>query len=114
MQTSLLSNDDFLDNPTRIDTCQGDSGGPIMRFESKERRWVLAGVTSYGKDCAHPLYAGVYTRVSAYRDWIKSIVTDRFFEQEVSGVNSLTPYSIALILPSCYLIARSIPITFVL
>ena len=81
-----------------------------MHFESKQRRWVLAGVTSYGRDCAHPLYAGVYTRVSVYQDWIKSIVTDRFFEQEVSGANSLSTYSIASVLSCCCLLLRSLPI----
>ena len=80
-----------------------------MHFESKQRRWVLAGVTSYGRDCAHPLYAGVYTRVSVYQDWIKSIVTDRFFEQEVSGADALSTYSIAFVLASCCLIVWSLP-----
>ena len=59
-----------------LDTCQGDSGGPLMVFTAS-RQWVIAGVTSYGKDCAAPPYAGVYTRVAAYLNWIKSLnVTD--------------------------------------
>ena len=36
------------------DTCQGDSGGPLMYRETingKEKMFV-AGVTSYGDDCA--------------------------------------------------------------
>ena len=47
-----------------------------MHFDDKERRWVLVGVTSYGIRCAEPNYAGVYTRVSVYRDWIRSIVAN--------------------------------------
>ena len=56
------------------DTCQGDSGGPIMYYSQAQRAWVLAGITSYGRGCGLPNYAGVYTRVSAYMDWIRSTV----------------------------------------
>ncbi|UJR16589.1 hypothetical protein I4U23_003489 [Adineta vaga] len=62
------------------DTCQGDSGGPLMRYEPKQQRWILAGITSFGMGCADPRYSGVYTRVSAYRDWLRSIISDGFIE----------------------------------
>ena len=55
------------DTVTPKDTCQGDSGGPfVQRNEFGE--WFLAGVTSSGSGCGGH---GVYTRVSAYEDWIK-------------------------------------------
>ncbi|XP_057375239.1 trypsin Blo t 3-like [Daphnia carinata] len=41
-----------------------DSGGPLLVDG------VLAGITSYGRGCADPNYAGVYTRVSNYVGWI--------------------------------------------
>ncbi|CAF2962673.1 unnamed protein product [Rotaria sp. Silwood2] len=67
-----------------LDTCQGDSGGPLMRFESAQRQWVLTGVTSFGKGCGDPRYAGVYTRVAVYTDWLKSIIgNDGLVEVEV-------------------------------
>ncbi|CAF3334871.1 unnamed protein product [Rotaria sp. Silwood1] len=44
-------------------TCQGDSGGPLMHYSEKEQLWLLAGITSYGRGCALPNYATVYTRV---------------------------------------------------
>nr|CAH0101344.1 unnamed protein product [Daphnia galeata] len=46
------------------DTCQGDSGGPLLfgRFQ--------VGITSFGRGCADPNYAGVYTRVTNYLGWI--------------------------------------------
>lgn len=34
------------------------------------QQWVLVGVTSYGVGCGRRNYAGVYTRVAAYQDWI--------------------------------------------
>ncbi len=45
------------------DTCSGDSGGPLM--VARADAWVLAGVTSWGIDCADPDYPGVYARVGA-------------------------------------------------
>jgi secreted trypsin-like serine protease len=57
-----------------LDTCQGDSGGPIMYFSTKKGRWILTGIISYGYRCALRDYAGVYTRISVYIDWIKSII----------------------------------------
>ncbi|CAF3816824.1 unnamed protein product [Rotaria magnacalcarata] len=76
------------------DTCQGDSGGPLMHFESTQRRWMLVGITSYGKCCANPFYSGVYTRVAAYTNWLRShIVNDGLVEVDVSdsGVKSSIP-----------------------
>ena len=48
------------------DSCNGDSGGPLM-FDGKQ-----AGITAYGLGCAREGYPGVYTRVSAYQDWIEA------------------------------------------
>ena len=54
-----------------IDTCQGDSGGPLMMF-GPNKQWILVGLTSSGIGCARPQYSGIYTRVAAFQDWIKS------------------------------------------
>ncbi|CAF1576171.1 unnamed protein product [Adineta ricciae] len=51
------------------DTCQGDSGGPLVMFSSS-KQWVLVGLTSNGIGCAQANYAGIYTRVAAYEDWL--------------------------------------------
>ncbi len=54
----------------RVDTCQGDSGGPLV-LKAQE---VLVGVTSFGEGCARPQKYGIYTRVSAYIDWIRQVM----------------------------------------
>lgn len=56
------------------DTCQGDSGGPLLMKEYAT--WYAVGITSLGQGCASGP-PSVYTRVSAYLDWIESIVWPR-------------------------------------
>jgi len=51
------------------DACQGDSGGPLVYTQGSEV--LLAGLTSWGIGCARPGYAGVYTNVGFYADWIQ-------------------------------------------
>ena len=60
------------------DTCIGDSGGPLMKKveEDYQTNWYLFGITSYGPyKCGSEGRPSIYTKVSAYMDWIQSIVT---------------------------------------
>jgi secreted trypsin-like serine protease len=51
------------------DSCQGDSGGPLQ-VPDGAGGFKLAGIVSFGRGCGRPGFAGVYTRVSSYIDWI--------------------------------------------
>ncbi|XP_006128902.2 enteropeptidase [Pelodiscus sinensis] len=55
-----------------VDSCQGDSGGALMIQDNS--RWLLAGVTSFGYQCALPQRPGVYARVTQFVDWIKQFI----------------------------------------
>ena len=49
------------------DACTGDSGGPLGD------RTTVYGIVSFGKGCGEPNVPGVYTRISAYRTWIREM-----------------------------------------
>lgn len=52
-----------------VDACGGDSGGPLV-VRDRIGGYRLAGLTSWGNDCALEGFPGVYTRVSKYVDWV--------------------------------------------
>lgn len=61
------------------DSCQSDSGGPlryVMEDGDGVKRQVLVGIVSFGSGCARSSNPGVYTRVSAFRDWINGTLAE--------------------------------------
>ncbi|XP_061515765.1 transmembrane protease serine 9 [Anopheles gambiae] len=59
----------------KMDTCPGDSGGPLqvkLLHNAKVTPFVVA-VTSFGSACGQST-PGVYTKVSKYAPWIRSVI----------------------------------------
>ena len=56
------------------DACKGDSGGPLM-VRLEDGTYQLVGVVAVGFGCGNPDYPGIYTKVSAYIDWITEQLT---------------------------------------
>ncbi|TGZ39007.1 venom protease [Temnothorax longispinosus] len=55
------------------DACQGDSGGPLMTSNPQDQKTqYIIGIVSYGFKCAEPGFPGVYSRVTAFLDFITS------------------------------------------
>lgn len=49
-------------------------GGPLVALaESNDEKPTLVGIVSWGFGCAKPYYPGIYSRVSAVREWIYSV-----------------------------------------
>jgi len=52
------------------DSCAGDSGGPLLVDG------VAVGIVSFGSGCARDNVPAVYTRISAYEEWISNGICD--------------------------------------
>jgi secreted trypsin-like serine protease len=80
------------------DTCEGDSVGSMMYYSKQYRQWIVAGITSDGYGCGESNHAGVYTRISMYIDWIKSIAgIDSVFIAGENSANSGTVSNLVFI-----------------
>ncbi|XP_066954752.1 uncharacterized protein [Macrobrachium rosenbergii] len=56
----------------RIDTCTGDSGGPLTCKDGG--RYVLYGITSWGKGCGRRGQPGMYTKITKFLRWIHDTI----------------------------------------
>lgn len=51
------------------DSCDGDSGTGLMSFDGNN--WTLDGIVSFGYLCGLQGWPGIYTKISAYSEWIQ-------------------------------------------
>jgi secreted trypsin-like serine protease len=68
-------------NPTMIcagasgkGACIGDAGGPLIIRGNTAIKDVQVGILSWGQDCGMANYPDVYTRVSAYSQWVQNYI----------------------------------------
>ena len=52
------------------DACAGDSGSPLVIPGDSAQEDVLVGIVSFGRGCGRPNFPGVYTRLSAFSDYV--------------------------------------------
>ncbi len=80
---TLLSSQLCAGYPRLKDACTGDSGDPMMLMV--DGQWTHVGIVSYGADCleSEGIY-GVYTRSSAFVDFIKQNVPAAQFTANAS------------------------------
>lgn len=62
------------------DACKCDSGGPLI-IASENGNPKLIDIVSWGKRCTLANYSGVYSRVTAAREWIKSKTSIYFIKR---------------------------------
>jgi secreted trypsin-like serine protease len=91
--SSMLLAGDFgdpLDPSDNVDSCHGDSGGPLIY--SRDERRVLVGIVSWGQGCAQDGLPGVYTRISSFISWIRT-VTGPIPSRHLRGTSKIDPFS---------------------
>ncbi|XP_063631800.1 phenoloxidase-activating enzyme-like [Cydia splendana] len=68
-----LSNGQLCAGGKNRDSCRGDTGGPLMLLKGQTTE--LAGIVSFTiTPCGREDIPGVYTKVFAYNDWIKTTI----------------------------------------
>ena len=81
--TSLVSSQLCAGYYEGKDVCNGDSGGPMVT--QIDGTWAHTGLVSYGSKCSdYGGWYGVYTRTSAFVDFIKQYVPNAQFTSAAS------------------------------
>lgn len=57
------------------DSCNGDSGGPLTVTDS-DGQTLLAGIVSFGDECARAGFPGVYAKIPYFYEWIQKTMRE--------------------------------------
>jgi len=80
------------------DSCQGDSGGPLSF--NNYGTMLQVGLVSWGRGCAERDWFGIYTRISPFSNWLRTIVGNQLIHAPlghyVLGDPEATDHSLAL------------------
>ncbi|XP_025952784.2 coagulation factor X-like isoform X2 [Dromaius novaehollandiae] len=58
------------------DVCQGDGGGPhVTQYNGT---YFVTGIISWGEGCGTPGKYGIYTNLSKFLPWVRSVLTQNF------------------------------------
>jgi len=87
-------------------TCSGDSGGPL--FYTNNENIYQVGVTSFGNECGHPFYPGVYSQISGMNVWYNQVLSQGIPSLSVSSKASQLSWSPFMLILSVIIIALSI------
>ncbi|XP_066486488.1 LOW QUALITY PROTEIN: serine protease 53, partial [Tiliqua scincoides] len=60
--------------------CEEGIGEPLICNE--RGKWFLAGISSFGKGCGTVVHPGVYTRVSAYQNWMMELAWTTYYDMQ--------------------------------
>lgn len=70
----------------RCGVCNGDSGGPLVQFDEQGRP-VQVGIVSRSRGCAWAGAPAIFTRVSAFVDWMEEVGAE--FERADDAVQTM-------------------------
>jgi len=59
----LLSDTHMCAGSATADSCSGDSGGPLLYLSEATQEWRVVALVSFGYECGHPDFPGVYGRL---------------------------------------------------